>query len=383
MRVLLLADTLVNGGLERQLALLATSLPPEWEARVWAMDGGTFTGYLRDRDVDVTVRQRRFRFDPAPAGALLSVLRSWRPDVVHAWSWMAGLAAAPLCRVLGIPLVNGMIRSGAVDLDHTRLKRLGLAGATLVVANTRAGLRAWRVSPTKGRVVYNGFDQTRLAQLDPERRTDPECCTVVMTGRMTPVKHYDVVLDAARRLSRDAAGWRFVLVGDGPDRERLRGAARDLVDGGVVAFPEPGSEVLGLVRDADIGVLMTNPALANEGFSNSIMEYMALGLPVVCGDGGGNPELVRHGVTGFIVRPADPDALAERLAWLRARPDERCAMGAAGRAVILTELSVAAMVEQTLALYAEAARRAAPPGPAWAALTTAPRCAPPPPTSPD
>jgi hypothetical protein len=47
-KVLLLADTLVNGGLERQLALLATSLPPDWEARVWAMDGGTFVGYLRD-----------------------------------------------------------------------------------------------------------------------------------------------------------------------------------------------------------------------------------------------------------------------------------------------------------------------------------------------
>jgi glycosyltransferase involved in cell wall biosynthesis len=382
-KVLLLADTLVNGGLERQLALLATSLPPDWEARVWAMDGGTFVGYLRDRDVEVTVRQRRFRFDPAPAGALLTVLRSWRPDVVHVWSWMAGLAAAPLCRALGIPLVNGMIRSGAVDPDFPRLKRLGLAGATLVLANTRAGLRSWGVSSVRGRVVYNGFDQTRLALLDPERRPDPGCCTVIMTGRMTPIKHYDVVLDAARRLSRDAVGWRFVLVGDGPDRERLRRAAHDLVEGGVVAFPEPGTAVLDLARDADVGVLMTNPALANEGFSNSIMEYMALGLPVVCGDGGGNPELVRHGVTGFIVPPADPAALAERLAYLRARPDERRAMGAAGRRVIVAELSVEAMVGQTLAVYAEAARRAAPPGPAWAALTRASRSATPLPTSPD
>jgi glycosyltransferase involved in cell wall biosynthesis len=382
-KVLLLSDTLVNGGLERQLALLATSLPPEWEARVWAMDGGTFVQYLRDRDVEVAVQRRRFRFDLAPAGALLTVLRSWRPDVVHVWSWMAGLAAAPLCRALGIPLVNGMIRSGAVDPDFPRLKRLGLAGATLVVANTRAGLRAWGVSAARGRVVYNGFDETRLALLDPERRPDPACCTVVMTGRMTPVKHYDVVLDAARRLSRDEAGWRFVLIGEGPDRERLRRAAHDLVEGGVVAFPEPGAEVLGLVRDADVGVLMTNPALACEGFSNSIMEYMALGLPVVCGDGGGNPELVRHGVTGFIVTPGDPAALAERLAYLRARPDERRAMGAAGREVIVNELSVGAMVEQTIAVYAEAARRAAPPGPAWADLTRAPRSATPRPTSPD
>jgi glycosyltransferase involved in cell wall biosynthesis len=99
---------------------------------------------------------------------------------------------------------------------------------------------------------------------------------------------------------------------------------------------------------------MTNPRLAREGLSNSIMEYMALGLPVVCGDGGGNPELVLDGVTGFIVPPNDPGALAERLQYLRDHEAERRVMGAAGKARILGEFSVETMVDRMLRVYTEA-----------------------------
>jgi len=64
------------------------------------------------------------------------------------------------------------------------------------------------------------------------------------------------------------------------------------------------------VQQADVGVLMTNPELAFEGLSDSILECMALGLPVVCGDGGGDPELVVDGATGFIVPPGDSARVA-------------------------------------------------------------------------
>lgn len=355
MKVLLLADSLANGGLERQLSLLATNLPLDWEPRVWTMAGGPFEAYLRSRGVTAKVQERHFRRDPLPAWALYQELRSWRPDVVHAWGWMSAVAATSSCRALRIPLVNGLIRKGAMDVHHRWLESLGLAMATLVVANTQAGLEAWGVSPAKGRVVYNGFDPSRL-DIDLEHHApDAAPFTVVMTARMSLQKDYDVVIEAARRLSGGGKEWRFLLVGDGPDRERLRHAAHDLVERGVVVFPKPGTEVLGIVRDADVGVLMSNPRLHREGLSNSIMEYMALGLPVVCGDGGGNPELVADGVTGFIVPQDDPACLAERLAYLRDQREECAIMGAAGRARVLSEFSVGAMVDAMLAVYAEAA----------------------------
>jgi len=353
-KVLLLADDLVNGGMERQLSLLATNLPPEWEPRVLTMGGGAFESYLRDKGVALMVRPRRFRLDPlAPAG-LWPVLGTWRPDVVHAWSWIWAMTAEPMCRVLGIPVVNGAIRKGSVDLDYERLKRFGLACATLVVTNTHAGLRAWGVSPAKGRVVYNGFDESRLAVEKERCPRDVDALTIVMTGRMAPEKDFDLLIEVARRLNHDSGRWCFVFVGDGPERPRLQRAARDLVDAGIVVFPEPGLEVLDLVQQADVGVLMSNPRLHHEGLSNSIMEYMAAGLPVVCGDGGGNAELVVEGVTGFITPPSDPGRLMERLLYLRSHAHERAAMGVAGRARVLTEFSVATMVDRMLEVYAEA-----------------------------
>jgi glycosyltransferase involved in cell wall biosynthesis len=357
-KILLLSDCLDNGGLERQMALLATSLPAGHDARVWTLADGPFGPHLRERGVPVKVSPRRLRLDPfAPLG-LLPVLRAWRPDVVHSWSWIAALAAVPLCRALGIPLVNGLIQSGAIDKEHVALKRLSLSGARLVVANSRAGLRAWDIPARKGRVVYNGFDRSRLpaaAEVAPRMKGR---FTVVMAARMTPVKLFEVVIEAARRLADESPDWRFLLVGDGPDRPRLKQSARDLTERGVVEFPDPGIEVLDVVASADCGVLMTNPRLAFEGISNSIMEYMALGLPVVCGDGGGNPELVQDGVTGFIVPPADATSLTSRLRYLRDHPGVGKEMGAAGSARILSEFSVRTMVGNMMKVYAEATEHA-------------------------
>jgi glycosyltransferase involved in cell wall biosynthesis len=355
MKVLIVVDCLDNGGLERQMALLASRLPNEWARHVWAIEGGPFESYLQERGVPLSVHRRAFRFDVTPGASLARDLLRWRPDVVHSWSWMTALAAGPVCRLLGIPHVDGMIQSGALEPDSTALKRLGMRMATLVVANTQAGLDAWEIPPGKGRVVYNGFDESRLpAPAAKDEVPAKRPFTMVMTGRMVPVKHYDVVIAAARLLAACGSGWRFVLVGDGSDRERLRREADDLVRAGVVDFPEPDLEVLQSVRDSDVGVLMTNPALAREGLSNSIMEYMALGLPVVCGEGGGNGELVEDGVTGFIIPPADPAALADRLSYLRDNGAVCRAMGAAGRERIRREFSVDAMVRRMTDVYEEA-----------------------------
>ena len=357
MKVLYLVNSLPNGGLERQLTLLAASLPEDWTPRVWSMGGGSFEPCLRERGVPVIVRERRSRFDVSPAALLWRDVVSWRPDVVHSWGWMPGLAVAPLCRLLRIPYIDGMIRSGAVEPDFPRLKRLGMALATLVVANSAAGLRAWGVGPDKGRVVPNAFDQDRLRNLDAGQDKDPATFTVIMTARMSAAKDFDVVIEAARRLSGAGQGWRFLLVGHGPDRDRLIRLAADLTETGVVSFPQPGLEVLRLVRRADVGVLMTNATLVSEGLSNSIMEYMALGLPVVCGRGGGNAELVQDGATGFVIPPGDADVLAGRLSALRGDRAAGAAMGALGRERILRVFTVPRMVDGMLSVYAEGLAR--------------------------
>lgn len=355
MRVLVLADILPNGGAERQLALLASHLPEEYELRVWSMDGGPFVEYLRDHGTRVAISGRRGRFDLSLLPGLWGALTSWRPDVVHSWGWMSTVAAGPMCRRLKIPLIDGSIRTATPPTQFVALKRFGMAAASLVVTNSRAGLEAWRVPAAKGRVIYNGFDTSRLRVAEKAGK-EPEGFGVVMVGRMEPEKDYRVVIEAARMLGSQGDGWRFSLVGAGSDKARLEAAAADLVRRGVVEFVDGGIEALGVISQADAGVLMTDPRLAREGCSNALMEYMACGLPVVCGDGGGNSELVIDGVTGFVIPQGHPEALADRLRDLRSDPRLRIAMGESGRARVLSDFSVAKMVDEYRDAYAQVLR---------------------------
>lgn len=382
MKVLLLKEALPGGGAERQLALITEHLPERWERRVWTMGGGPFVAYLRERGLRVQVDARAARFDVRPALALWRLIWVWRPDVVHSWDWMSSLAALPLCRLLGIPIVDGAIRNGIARRRRSLPLRAAMRAARLVVANSRAGLDAWGVAAGKGRVVYNAFDPARRPLCSspdagggggaaaPEAPAEPDAqlpgaqsqasahtgpVTVVMTGRMVAHKDFDTVIAVVRRLEAgDAGGWRLLLVGDGPERPRLEAAAADLVARDVVRFAAPGLEVLPLVRDADVGVLMSHERVHREGCSNAIMEYMACGLPVVCSSGGGNPELVVEGQTGYLVPAGDETALAERLQRLAADDCLSRRLGAAGRDRLESLFTVERLVCALERVYLEA-----------------------------
>ena len=103
-------------------------------------------------------------------------------------------------------------------------------------------------------------------------------------------------------------GWRFVLVGSSPDRHRLIAEVDDLTRCGVVTLVDPGLEVPSTIRKADVGVLMTDERGHSEGCADSIMEYMACALPVLCSDGGGNPELMVQDATGYLIEAGDRES---------------------------------------------------------------------------
>ena len=179
-----------------------------------------------------------------------------------------------------------------------------------------------------------------------------------MAARMDPPKDFATVVEAARLLAAaDPGAWRFLLVGDGVDRPAVLAQAAALVADGTIVFPEGGIEVVGHLLAAQIGVLMSDPAVLAEGCPNSIMEYMACGLPVVCADSGGSGEVAVDGETALVVAPRDAVALAAALATLRERPDLCARLGAAGRARVEREFTTARFVQDYVDLYRELAAR--------------------------
>lgn len=357
-RLLLLADSLGNGGAERQFELLVRSLPPPWQPRVWALEGGAFAGRLRAAGAPLRIAPRRARLDPRPALDLWWLLARWRPEVVHSWGWMASLAALPACRALRIPLIDGSIRAGYITPGRRPGNHWMLRHVDAVIANSRAGLAAWSIPPERGRVVYNGFDAGRLPLCAGEPPEDGPF-TAVMTARMAPGKDFAAFIEAARLLA-EADGphaWRFIAAGDGPNRPAVLAQAAPLVAAGVVELPAPSLEVLPLVRQAHVGVLLADPAIHKEGCSNTIMEYMACGLPVITTDSGGNRELAPEGETAWYIPPADGAALAAALRRLRATPEEARRLGAAGRARLLAGFSAERMARDMAVVYESVARR--------------------------
>ena len=220
----------------------------------------------------------------------------------------------------------------------------------------KVGIKAERITQ-----IYNGVDAQRFQPLQggdaaaiegwPLNTSQPWLVGTV--GRMQGVKDQTLLAHAfVRALALRPelqAHWRLVMVGDGPLRAEVQ---RVLADAGLQALawlPGERSDVPALMQRLHCFVL---PSLA-EGISNTILEAMACGLPVVATDVGGNGELVQAGRTGVLVAAGDVDGMAQALLQLHDQPQQRLAMGAAGRLEVESRFSMPAMVGAYQALYDE------------------------------
>ena len=133
---------------------------------------------------------------------------------------------------------------------------------------------------------------------------------------------------------------RLALIGDGPLLAECRQLLTDAGVADLAWLPGERSDIPEIMRGLDCFVL---PSLA-EGISNTILEAMASGLPVIATDVGGNADLVASGRTGSIIGAADPEAMAVEIVRLASQPDAAKYMGGAGRDLVERKFSMKAMV---------------------------------------
>ncbi|MEJ7569046.1 MAG: glycosyltransferase family 4 protein [Gaiellaceae bacterium] len=200
----------------------------------------------------------------------------------------------------------------------------------------RVGLPAEKLA-----VVPYGLDEPPAAWGQNELEL-PEGKLVVAVSRLVPQKGLDVAVEAMAGI--DAT---LVVLGVGPERERLEGLARGR--GVRLLLPGRVGDVAAVLRRAD---LLVHPARW-EGFGLALLEAMLCGLPVVATRVSSIPEIVVDGETGLLVPPDDPAALAAALTRVLADPGE---LGARGLARARAEFSVAAMAERTVQIYVDVTR---------------------------
>lgn len=281
-------------------------------------------------------------------------------DVVHIHSALvpsvtlirAGLLCAA-ARSRGAKVVLH-VHSGLVELWLTTRARRALARAALgaahrivTMSNPTRDAIATAVGERRTSVVDNGIDVDRFR---PGRgsRARPR---ILYAGLLTPRKGVIDLLRASDELERRDLPHELVLAGgmpdEGPDDEAaVRAAASPTAR---LLGAKPHDEMPALYRDADVFCL---PSWF-EAMPLSILEAMASGLPVVATDVGDVPRVVEHGITGLLVPPKRPDALAEALAELLGDPERRRAMGSRGRTAVEARYSARRMIDEIDAIYGQ------------------------------
>ncbi len=361
MKILYVIGTLGLGGAERRLVELLKGLRARRSlvCELVVLSDTVFYDDVNRLGIAVHKVVRKTNKDPRVFRELYRICRRFQPDIVHAWESMPALYAAPIARLLGIKFINGMIMDATANpRAHPKLwlrEKLTFPLSDMIVANSRAGLMAHRAPRSKACWIHNGIDLARFENLEGEtsvrKRFDIQTPRIVgMVARFSPLKDYGTYLHAAVRILRQRSDVTFLAVGDGPTLE----ACRKMVPPecrGAIRFPGRRKQIESLVNTFDIGVLLTNPDRHGEGISNAILEYMALGKPVIATDGGGTPELVVPGETGFLVPPHDAGRLAEKITYLLDHEDAAQTLGRGGRTRAEREFTLEKMTDQTVALY--------------------------------
>lgn len=301
---------------------------------------------------------------------LYATFRRIRPTIVHTRN-LAALDALLPARLAGVPLrIHGEHGWDVNDLagNNRKLRLLRRLHAPLVQRYIALSEHLQRylieqvgVREDRIRRVCNGVDIVRFAprQNGAERLLLPadfagnEKLVIGTVGRLQAVKDPVNLVNAFATLVRNrpdfASRARLVIVGDGALRQAVTERVRECLIERFTWLPGERDDIPEILRSLDIFV---QPSLA-EGISNTILEAMASGVPVVATKVGGNAELVEHGTTGMLVPPADSAAIVSALDRYADDPELRLMHGRAGRRRAETGFSIQAMVARYVQVYDE------------------------------
>jgi glycosyltransferase involved in cell wall biosynthesis len=367
-RVVEVLATGTNGGAQEHLfSLLSRIDRSRYDLSVVALSPGSAIRKLQKTGLPVLVID-----DPDDAicvGALAAHLAEVRPDVIHNHMYRAELVGTRAAIALGEighrrPFVVSTVHSSRVRAteDREQLRRLTPEMGRLIAVSTSIQ----RKIADEGRdlvpvsLIYNGVDLDRYDHQEPcctlrdEYGMEPGSQTVGVVARLEPEKGHPTLLDAWPQVLRDVPDAYLLIIGEGSRREVLEQQAYDLRIGHRVVFTGRRDDVPAVTAALDVAVLPSY----REAQGLSILEAMALSRPVVASNVGGIPEMIQDGVTGLLIPPADPEALAAAISRLLRDHSYADTIGRAGHDLVHERFCIERMVSAVQEIYDEGARAA-------------------------
>lgn len=357
------------GGTERQVMNLTTGLDRErFDVHMGCLGKvGPFLEEATSLGIPVSEYKINSLFNWASLKARLRLaqyLRANSVEVLHSYGFYSNMFAIPAARMAGVPVIVAAIRDCGETLTSAQkqAQKMCCRMADCILVNAD-GVRKWLhdcdYPAEKIQVIRNGIipagSQIRrpTGKLRQEFSIGPNTPLVAVLSRLNAMKGLEYFLEAVTVVSRRFPNARFMIIG-GPDQKNdlnykadIESYANSLGLSRQVIFTGFRTDVQEILPEIDISVL---PSLS-EGLSNSLLESMAAGVPVIATNVGGTPEAVEDGVTGMLVPPRDSDALAQAMSLLLENPERARALGDAGRRRVEAYFSIEGMVRQTESLY--------------------------------
>jgi sugar transferase (PEP-CTERM/EpsH1 system associated) len=372
LRVLHVLSTVGMGGTEHGVFKIIKGLgEAEFEHEICAVRG-IDENFVRKTNVLVKMSSvgsatPGFEF---PLFSLIHLMQKYRPHIVHTRNFGA-LEAIPAARIARVPVTIHSEHGYEVEsIKGLPLRRRIACKAFYALANQVFTVtdelrdyhsrQSW-LSPNRFQVIPNGVNtdmfrpcKERSNALKLELGIPSNRSIIGSIGRIVPIKDHKTLLQAAETLIRQGKDVHVLLIGSGPELSRLRArAAGSLELAGRTLFLGASDRVPELLNLLDVFVL---PSIS-EGMSNTILEAMATGLPLVVTRAGGNPELFEDGSVGCLFNPGDVNALVNLLSRLVDDVGLRNEYGQAARQRAVEHFSLSAMVQHYRDLYLGLASR--------------------------
>jgi glycosyltransferase involved in cell wall biosynthesis len=356
MKVLLFANGLRSGGKERQVMEIAKglSVKKEIEIVLVIMNSEIFYDDIHKINIPIEILERGNRSMITVMYNLYKLCKKYRPDIIHTWDYLSTFYSTFIVKMMNIKLINGAIRNAEYNFipfgKMWLMTKLIYRWPDMIIANTRSGLMSLNLE-NKGIYIYNGFDESRIGNLvEPDiirsRFNIKEKIIVGMVAKFKPDKDYESFIEAAKIVLLKFNNIAFVLVGEGPNLSKVKNSVKEIPN---FKFLGQQNNIENIINIFDIGVMSS----FTEGISNSIMEYMALGKPVIATNLNGTKEIVISEETGYLVNQKKPLEIADKIIFLLNNPKIGKMMGRRGQSRIREDFSLSKMTESYYELYCE------------------------------
>lgn len=322
-------DSLDKGGKERRMLELIKGLKKhgnQFDIYLLSLTDRIEYKYVYDLPIKFEVLRRNFKKDPTIILKLRKIISDFSPDIIHSWSTMASVYISISNLFSGIPLINAVLADAPLHLNifnkHYFRVKLTTPFSDLFVSNSKAGIASYKTPVSKSVCIYNGIDFKRFENLRSIEDVRNEIIgdktgdifVIAMVASFDERKDFGTVVNAAIKMCFKNPAYTFILIGKGPTREKLRNKVpAELMKERRIIFTGKRDDVESILQIADLGVLMTNAENHGEGISNTIIEYMAMGKPVLASRGGGTDEVVKDNYNGYLIDAGNEDQLMRKI----------------------------------------------------------------------